>query len=284
MDDLKAQLAKLNRNLNTLREREAKYAGNAPLELLNQIDDHLQAITLVEQAVNGDITREELDTELAPLIIATGDIMKSAVDMGQGAQMIINQAQSAVDEARKQETYEKTILAEAVLRIASDLQSLVSPFAKKGGTGSGETSTVIVRATLVQGGQMTTSPYKALLDYKIPDAPLFYGRRTAIRELFQLLQPGSLTVIHAESGAGKSSLLQAGLASRLLVRGHLPLLVRSWNQDPAIAIKRAFIPNLSKVPGLTQAPLQGLSGPVQHLGHLVRAEEQLRRICIGSSL
>ena len=48
---------------------------------------------------------------------------------------------------------------------------------------------------------------------------------------------------------------RSGLASRLLARGHLPLYLRSWNQDPATVIKRAFIPNLAKTPGLAQAPL-----------------------------
>jgi len=253
MEDLKAQLLKLNKNLNTLREREARYAGNAPLELLNQIDDHEQAVELVKQAINGDISPEELDMGLAPLLIATGELMKSAMDMGHGAQVIIQQAQTVVDEARQQDEYEKTVLAESVVRIAQNLQELVAPFAKK--KSSGDTSTIIAKASLIQDGKLVSSPYKALLDYKISDAPLFYGRRTAIRELFRLLQPSTLTIIHAESGAGKSSLLQAGLAARLLVQGHLPLLVRFWNQDPAIAVKRAFIPNLAKVPGLAQAPL-----------------------------
>ena len=48
MTDLKSCLVKLNKNLYILREREAKYAGNAPLELLNQIDDHKQAIDLTK--------------------------------------------------------------------------------------------------------------------------------------------------------------------------------------------------------------------------------------------
>lgn len=37
--DPKAFLTKLRNNLNILQEREAKYGGNAPLELLNQIGD-----------------------------------------------------------------------------------------------------------------------------------------------------------------------------------------------------------------------------------------------------
>jgi hypothetical protein len=35
-----AFLLKLQQNLIILREREAKYGNNAPLELLNQIGDH----------------------------------------------------------------------------------------------------------------------------------------------------------------------------------------------------------------------------------------------------
>ncbi len=187
--------------------------------------------------------------------IAAGDIIGSVAAMGKGAAVIIHQAQSAVDEARRQETYEKTVLAEAVVRIATDLQEVVSPFADKTGDNSSHGPTIYMKGNLSQGGSFSRIPYKGLLDYKLQDAPLFYGRRVAIKEIFKLFQPGVLTIIHGESGVGKSSILQAGLASRLLVRGHLPLYVRSWNQDPAITIKRAFIPNLSKTPGLAQAPL-----------------------------
>ena len=42
-------LTQLNENLQILREREAKYAGSAPLDLLNQIEDHRETIVLTEQ-------------------------------------------------------------------------------------------------------------------------------------------------------------------------------------------------------------------------------------------
>lgn len=265
MTDWQTQLITLNKNLNTLREREAKYGGNAPLELLNQIDDHLRAIELVQEAMAGRLTPAKLEAELAPLNLAlnrgssivTGDITGSVVAMGKGAQVIINQAQSAVDEARRQDAYEQMALAQAVARIASDMQELISPFAKPAGPADEDNLafTIAMQSSLITRGRLAGSPYKALLDYKISDAPLFYGRRAAIQELFHYLQPGTLTVLHAESGAGKTSLLQAGLSSRLLVHGHLPLHIRPWNQDPAIAIKRAFLPNLTKTPGLAQAPL-----------------------------
>lgn len=70
MTDYKAFLIKLIQNLNTLHEREAKYGGNAPLELLNQIEDHQEAINLTEQALNGELTEVEWHEALQPLLIA----------------------------------------------------------------------------------------------------------------------------------------------------------------------------------------------------------------------
>ena len=49
MTDYKSTLVQLNENLQTLQEREAKYAGSAPLDLLNQIEDHRETIVLTEQ-------------------------------------------------------------------------------------------------------------------------------------------------------------------------------------------------------------------------------------------
>jgi hypothetical protein len=42
MSDYKIVLQELNKNLNILHEREVKYGGNAPLDLLNQIEDQMQ--------------------------------------------------------------------------------------------------------------------------------------------------------------------------------------------------------------------------------------------------
>ncbi len=55
MTDLKVVLTKLQHNLNTLREREATYGGSAPLELLNQITDHQEAIALTEQTLRSEL-------------------------------------------------------------------------------------------------------------------------------------------------------------------------------------------------------------------------------------
>ena len=42
-----------------------------------------------------------------------------------------------------------------------------------------------------------------------------YGRTAEVRALFDLLQARRIVVLHSPSGAGKSSLVQAGLIPRL---------------------------------------------------------------------
>jgi hypothetical protein len=60
-------LLKLTHNLNILKEREAKYASAAPLDLLNQIDDHEQALGLTQQAIDQNISFDQLQTEFGGL-------------------------------------------------------------------------------------------------------------------------------------------------------------------------------------------------------------------------
>lgn len=69
----KEDLLKLNKNYNILKEREAKYAGSAPLDLLNQIEDHEQAIELTRQVIAGDLSQAEWQEALKPLLLAVSD-------------------------------------------------------------------------------------------------------------------------------------------------------------------------------------------------------------------
>ena len=117
---LEEDLRKLNKNYNILKEREAKFAGSAPLDLLNQIEDHKLAIGLTEQVLAGAISESEWGEALEPLLFAirdgqvvditlkpdadiappaqvardmmvTGDIHGGYVAIGQGAQVIVQQ-------------------------------------------------------------------------------------------------------------------------------------------------------------------------------------------------
>jgi hypothetical protein len=66
---LKTRFQELHKNLLTLQEREAKYGGNAPLELLNQIDDHKRAVESALSALAGEITIEEFIGQTESLLI-----------------------------------------------------------------------------------------------------------------------------------------------------------------------------------------------------------------------
>jgi HEAT repeat protein len=84
-------------------------------------------------------------------------------------------------------------------------------------------------------------PYKFLYAFEIEDADIFFGRDAASETLHQTLCKDRLTVLHAKSGAGKTSLLNAGLSPRLIREGRLPVYARAYG-DPVRAIKRAIAP------------------------------------------
>ncbi len=74
MTDFKETLLKLNNNLQILQQREVKHGpDNAPLDLLNQITDHKQAITLTEQALDGELTEAAWREALRPLLVNIRD-------------------------------------------------------------------------------------------------------------------------------------------------------------------------------------------------------------------
>ena len=74
MSTLKDVLLRTQENLDILQEREAKYGGNAPLELLNQISDHQTAIALMNEALSAPLTEnalEQLKEQLRPMLVAS---------------------------------------------------------------------------------------------------------------------------------------------------------------------------------------------------------------------
>jgi formylglycine-generating enzyme required for sulfatase activity len=82
-------------------------------------------------------------------------------------------------------------------------------------------------------------PYKGLYAFEIDDRAIFFGREQASDALTRQVLHQRLTVLQARSGAGKTSLLNAGLMARLIRQGRVPISVRSY-QDPALAIRRAI--------------------------------------------
>ena len=86
------------------------------------------------------------------------------------------------------------------------------------------------------------NPYKFLDPFGLKDEPIFFGREAATEQLCKKVLRDRLTVLHAKSGAGKTSLLNAALSPRFIREGHLPLYVRAYykDEDPVLAIKRVI--------------------------------------------
>jgi WD40 repeat protein len=87
------------------------------------------------------------------------------------------------------------------------------------------------------------TPYLGLRFYTEADAALFFGRDAERQVIMGNLRASRLTLLYAQSGAGKSSLLRAGVAARLrelaertLAEGgstcFVPVVVSSWKEDP----------------------------------------------------
>ena len=84
-------------------------------------------------------------------------------------------------------------------------------------------------------------PYKFLYSYTSQDADIFFGRDYAIRAMHEVVLKDRLTILHATSGVGKTSLLNAGLTPHLIEKQRFPVYARAY-QNPTDAIKQAIIP------------------------------------------
>ncbi|MCL4300583.1 MAG: hypothetical protein KJ077_32905 [Anaerolineae bacterium] len=134
MTDFKAFLLKLTDNLNLLREREAKHGSSAPLEFINQINDHEQAISLTEQARRGELSESEWREALQPLLVAVqartgeaasgvtlGDIggsIQHSTIVGRDANQITINVVNLLDEAVKQPDQKLAPEVQAIVDLA----------------------------------------------------------------------------------------------------------------------------------------------------------------------
>jgi WD40 repeat protein len=106
-----------------------------------------------------------------------------------------------------------------------------------------------------------TSPFVGLTSYAQENAPFFFGRDAEQRVLISNLRASRLTLLYAQSGAGKSSVLRAGAAAKLAElarrsveqRGfarYVPVVFSSWRDEPTGAliaeIEKAIAPFLPK--------------------------------------
>jgi YVTN family beta-propeller protein len=170
--------------------------------------------------------------------ITISDADHSAIAVGDGATAIltiIERALSAVEVADQAE-------AQATRRLGEALKIYVQSLAELAELGKNQAA--------------RPNPYKALLSYELQDAPLFFGRDQNCTELLGALDQGRLTVLYAESGAGKTSLLKAGLMSRLVARGDVPVYIRPRDTSVPFRLKSTLLPALNETPILEDDSLR----------------------------
>jgi len=115
------------------------------------------------------------------------------------------------------------------------------------------------------------APYRFLDSYDLLDASIYAGREADVDRLEGEVLAHRLVVLQGPVGAGKTSLLQAGLTPRLLARGYLVLAAQSY-ADPVAALRDGLIQardqlqvDLSQATdlvGLAQAGQASLDRPV----------------------
>jgi len=156
--------------------------------------------------------------------------------VGDGAQVIINQALSQAEELRQLENFEGEKLARAVVRLATDLLAESRlPLSRLGG------------------------PYPSLRPFELGDTLRFFGRESQRDEIMACMlgdSSGRLAVLAGEARLGKTSLIRAGLVPKLLEGQHLPLRMTISRLPVLESIQRCLPFDASLPPGLQAAPLR----------------------------
>lgn len=191
--------------------------------------------------------------DIAGANLITADIEGSYNNIGTGITQIIQHVET-FSPVKEQE--EAIVLAQS--RLAEMIKAKLEAYNEK-----------------ISSAERPQNPYKNLSPYGILDAPYFFGREDAIKAVLELIHNDYRTVLKGPTGVGKSSFLRAGLMSRLLAAGHLPLYIEippknddaSGPIDLVNLIKANLLGDVGAIDGLGEISLHGLLTHVSnHLG------------------
>jgi streptogramin lyase len=177
--------------------------------------------------------------------VQVGDIDNSVVAIGDGSRIIIQKMRSVVEIEQERIQSERSTLKQHLERHVEALSSKAK---------SGQT-------TIADSGMR--QPYKSLSPYTIADAGRFFGRHKATQALLRTVGSTTLTVVHGESGAGKSSLLQASLVPHLLANAYLPFYLTIRNRTLCDTLKNALLPEIDMLPILRGMQLRSFLHELQ---------------------
>jgi len=105
--------------------------------------------------------------------------------------------------------------------------------------------------------ELTTTPYKFLASYEIADRDIFYGRDAIIEELAAQVGRHKVILISGASGAGKSSLVNAGLIPQVADNGYTFVAFREYS-DPLAQLQAYF--DTAHSPSPPQSPTKVADG------------------------
>ncbi len=231
MTDLKEFLHKTHKNLQFLQEREAKYAGNTPVELLNQIDDHRQAIELTEQAMVGELDEAAWREQLKPLLVSIDKTTPERHISTEGGAYFEGKVQTDSGDVVARDKVTTTII----------INNYPPPVSEQTKAGS----------RFLVDESIPDNPYRGLFAFRPEHAHLFFGRETFTQKLVQATESRSLVAVLGASGSGKSSVVFAGLVPALDTTGKWQFTTFRPGDDPFFGLGTALVPlidpDLSKI-------------------------------------
>ncbi len=137
----------------------------------------------------------------------------------------------------------------------------------------------IIQQTLKQ---FTSSPYKFLASYDLSDRDIFYGRSALIDELAGKVPRHKTIIINGASGAGKSSLVNAGLIPRLADNGYTYVSFRDYS-EPLQQLREYLIKHHHIVETASASLLQLIQHFRTQDSHLVVVFDQFERFLLNVS-
>ncbi len=137
----------------------------------------------------------------------------------------------------------------------------------------------IIQQTLKQ---FTSSPYKFLASYDLSDRDIFYGRSALIDELAGKVPRHKTIIINGASGAGKSSLVNAGLIPRLADNGYTYVSFRDYS-EPLQQLRDYLIKHHQIVETASASLLQLIQHFRTQDSHLVVVFDQFERFLLNVS-
>jgi CHASE2 domain-containing sensor protein len=123
----------------------------------------------------------------------------------------------------------------------------------------------------------TEGPYVGLDYFVEGDADRFFGRDGERKRIIGNLQASRLTLLYAESGVGKTSLLRAGVAARLRRLGeqgevpYVPVVFSSWRGNPTQGLIAAIEAAVRPLDDRVRLPRDGLEDAIERVTRSVPA-------------